>query len=775
MELSKDLISQFVKTTNDNTKEKKETTIYGKIVEQNDSTYVKLDGSDQLTPVISTAEVKNGERVTVMMKNHTAIVTGNISSPAARIGTVTDGFKAVNSTFTLINSSFEAVNSRFESVDSTFESINSSFEAVDSHFEAVDSTVNIFNSSFQITDNVITGIKGVDGLDWITTKDLSADHATIGKLHANYADIDFTNIREASITNLFAQTAMIDHLNANYANIDFANITDAHMENFYAKSGLIEDVHISDGSVTGILRGVKIYGDVIEANTIAAKSLMIQGKDGIFYRLNTDGREITTEKTEWQTGLDGSIIIAESVDATKIKCTDLSAFNATIGGLKITDGAIYSFTKTSVDNTTNGIYLDSEGQVNFGDAMNFITYYKDANGNYKLDISAESITFGTSKKDVAESIDDASKTASNYLNFDSNGLVIGDMLADTLGNNVLIDSDSVDIRNGDTVYASYGANTIYLGKNSNYTKIDLCNGSANMYRLDDGAYGSRFLLQADTQMDLYASSRVAAWARSSDNQAMLYIDSVNTSASGPFASLTTSTSANTHSGIDLYNARVLLHHTNNGNATEIKMEGQSKTIMLSAEKIIGNGANGYFVNLYKNGVEVSDTSHTHSKLVTTSAEVNLVKGSGDFYYLRPNINVASTNYLGHPDHRWTTIYAENALNTSSDIRLKENISKDMDKYIAMLDLLDPISYNWISESDNQNRKTHIGYGAQYVWKAMSDVGIEEKDFAGFNRMISENESGPVYGYSLCLEEFIPILHAKIKQLENRIVELERKD
>lgn len=41
----------------------------------------------------------------------------------------------------------------------------------------------------------------------------------------------------------------------------------------------------------------------------------------------------------------------------------------------------------------------------------------------------------------------AAKTATNYLNFSSSGLVVGDMTASTLGKNVLIDSDSVDIRN----------------------------------------------------------------------------------------------------------------------------------------------------------------------------------------------------------------------------------------------------------------------------------------------------------------------------------------
>lgn len=86
-------------------------------------------------------------------------------------------------------------------------------------------------------------------------------------------------------------------------------------------------------------------------------------------------------------------------------------------------------------------------------------------------------------------IDNAAKTATNYLNFSSNGLVVGDMTASSLGKNVLIDSDSVDIRNGNTTLASFGADYLYLAKNSRDAKIDLCNSLAQMYHeVDDKGY-----------------------------------------------------------------------------------------------------------------------------------------------------------------------------------------------------------------------------------------------------------------------------------------------
>lgn len=84
MPLSSDLISQFVKATNDTVKREKETVLaYGTTVGLGDNIYVRLDGSDLLTPITSTVNVRPDERVTVMIKNHTATVTGNLTSPSA--------------------------------------------------------------------------------------------------------------------------------------------------------------------------------------------------------------------------------------------------------------------------------------------------------------------------------------------------------------------------------------------------------------------------------------------------------------------------------------------------------------------------------------------------------------------------------------------------------------------------------------------------------------------------------------------------------------------
>lgn len=98
MELSKVIIDDFAKVTNDDRHVSQNTTLYGTIKVNGDKNYVQLDGSDLLTPCSSSVNVKDGERVMVVVGGHEAVVTGNMSSPAARLGDVDDAKKEIGET-----------------------------------------------------------------------------------------------------------------------------------------------------------------------------------------------------------------------------------------------------------------------------------------------------------------------------------------------------------------------------------------------------------------------------------------------------------------------------------------------------------------------------------------------------------------------------------------------------------------------------------------------------------------------------------------------------
>ena len=413
MVLSADLLSQFAKITKDSSNTKKETTVYGTTVEYNNSIYVKLDGSDLLTPVYTTADTKAGERVTVMIKNHTATITGNISSPAARSGDVKDvsdtitNLKADNisirESLTAANASIDNLEVENANIKSSLSATNANIENIQTDYATINKALNANTASIETlkTDNVTINEKLSANSASIET--LTTDNATINeKLSAN----------SASIKELETEKISAKDIEGKYANIDFSNIGKAAFEYLFSESGLIENIVVGDGTITGNLVGVTITGDLIEGNTIKAEKLVIKGTDGLYYKLNTDGVTTEAEQTN-ENSLNGSIITAKSITATKINVDDLVAFDATIGGFNITDSAIYSGVKESVDNTTQGIYLDKEGQVAIGDASNFLKYYKDDEGNYKLEISADSISLKSSGKSVETMLTDAQTSADN--------------------------------------------------------------------------------------------------------------------------------------------------------------------------------------------------------------------------------------------------------------------------------------------------------------------------------------------------------------------------
>ena len=423
MGLSNDLISQFVKVVTDDKKPKTETTVYGTVVSYEGTPYVRLDGAEEgrMTPVSTSSDVAIGDRVIVMIKNHSAIITGNMSSPAARVKDV-DG--------------------------------------------------KIYNIEQYVKDAVDQAVSDLDEVvaDKISTKELEAVTGRVEELEADNVSInEKLTANEGDIDNLKTEKLDSETAKITYANIDFSNIDKAAIEYFYSKSGLIENVVVGDGTITGTLVGVTIKGDLIEANTVVADKLVIQGEDGLYYKLNAsypknrltvtnpgymnsqgvtgaysgliytnpipvaEGEYITCmgiepnysdqsyvsmpfyyvaafdsnnevvpgagldnayawdyrvpagvsqvvftiptgytsvrigtadlmtdyEQTDYNS-LNGRIITAKSITATQISVDDLVAFDATIGGFTITDRSIYSEVKDSEGNTTRLTNRDVE-------------------------------------------------------------------------------------------------------------------------------------------------------------------------------------------------------------------------------------------------------------------------------------------------------------------------------------------------------------------------------------------------------------------------------
>ena len=390
MGLSHDLISQFVKVTNDRQTEKKETITYGTAVELDGKKYVRLDGSDMLTPVSSTADAEANERVTVLIKDHTATITGNASSPAARKQSVDDAIDQITKVEILVADKISAESGRINDLVSENVTIKERLTASEGNIEKLEADNVTIKETLTAQNGEIENLKvGVLTVDVANAKYASIDSLEATNVNVRNLESDYASFKNTATDNLTAVNASINSLDANYANIDFANIGEAAVEKFYAVSGIIQNLTLETGVVVKELIGVLISGDLIKGNTIQADKLIVRGEDGLYYKLNVDalGETTASADSKYQNGLDGSVIIAKSIAAEKVSVSDLVAFGATIGGFHITKNSIYSGTKESASNTELGLYLDNEGQIALGDEDNYLKFYKVDENNYAFEIS----------------------------------------------------------------------------------------------------------------------------------------------------------------------------------------------------------------------------------------------------------------------------------------------------------------------------------------------------------------------------------------------------
>lgn len=491
MALSHELISQFAKIVKDDKKQSSESTVYGTVVtDGNGNKYVKLDGSDQLTPLTdserpsadsTTASANDGERVSVLIKNHTATVTGNISSPSVR----SEDFKNLDDQVTDIKKFDIVIAERVQANEGYIKKLQTDKADVSdltaanakiTELETKKASVEDLNAAkAEITDLKTTKLDTeVANATYATIENLDATNANLENLDATYGQFQelatnkFAAV-DADIKKLDTEKLSATTADAKYATIDFSNIGIAAIQKLFTDSGIIGDLVVSEGHITGKLVGVTIIGDLIEGGTVKADKLVVLGEDGLYYKLNTNGVTTTAEQTEYNS-LNGSVITAKSITAEKVKVDDLVAFDATIGGFNITNSSIYSGAKESVTNTTRGIYLDKNGQISFGDASNYIRYYKASDGTYKLEISADSISIksgsgGTSLDDALDDLNNKVEAMkdeiSTVLHIESSrGTVFkNDMVATVLS--IVIYHGSKRITDNATMKATFGS-TAYL-------------------------------------------------------------------------------------------------------------------------------------------------------------------------------------------------------------------------------------------------------------------------------------------------------------------------
>lgn len=453
MALSKDIIKQFTKIVNDNNKkEVQEKTVNATYKKIDNVEYIQIDGSDILTPVTSTVQADDGDHVKVLIKNHSAIITGNITNPSASstsVNNIKDKVDENGNTIKQINNSIEQQNNSIIQIDNSIKQVENKILQYDNDInqqnnkiEQFDNTIKQQNDKITSMDNTIiqqgNDINSINNTIDQQNNSIKEHNDNILSMNNqitsmnNKIELQGNDIQQqgtkiemfdsdikvlnsafkidngvlTGLSDIIVNNLKTNNLDAVYANLDFSNINFAAIKKVFSESGIIKDLVVNDSTITGELVGVTIKGDLIEANTLKADKLVILGEDGLYYKLNVNALGETTASSDpkYQNGLDGSVIIAKSITAEKVNVGDLVAFGATIGGYNITSKSLYSGVKDSVSNTTKGVYLGMDGQFAVGDNNNFLKFFKDTDGTYKLEIKAESIKFGSGGSSIEDEI-----------------------------------------------------------------------------------------------------------------------------------------------------------------------------------------------------------------------------------------------------------------------------------------------------------------------------------------------------------------------------------
>lgn len=216
---------------------------------------------------------------------------------------------------------------------------------------------------------------------------------------------------------------------------------------------------------------------------------------------------------------------------------------------------------------------------------------------------------------------------------------------------------------------------------------------------------------------------------------------------------------------------------------------------LKDEQIITLGPINFPVGVNKQTVSRSSNENIGKLIVTLNSVSTTLKGSGQ--HSNPDtvfpwsgkigqIYAGSTSAvisnkslvpgatglnLGSTSSQWENVHAKDVYTHDGDVHtsdrnLKTNIVPLNDTHSALFDRLQPVSFSFV---DGEHGRTHTGFIAQEVKRAVEDVGLTTQDFAAYCEW--EKEDGATT-CGLRYSEFIALCINEIQKLKRRVAELE---
>ena len=297
IDLSRNVIKRYVAVTTPEKVTSPNDTVNGTVVSGDGGVlYVQIDGSSILTPVSSTIDIRENDRVLVLLKNHEATVLGSPTSPTARMEELENLGGEITRMDTLIAGKagvgeLVALEATIGELQADNVNINNKLTANEGKFEALEAEDVKINGKLTAYDASIEKLQ----TDKIDATEVDAKYATIENLNAVNAEINNLDATYATIDQLNATNAEIDNLDATYATIvqldaEKARITDLEATRLTADSAEITNLQADVAEIDTLIFGAA-SGTTIQtsfANAVIAQLGNAQIKSAMIDSLSAD-------------------------------------------------------------------------------------------------------------------------------------------------------------------------------------------------------------------------------------------------------------------------------------------------------------------------------------------------------------------------------------------------------------------------------------------------------------------------------------------------------
>lgn len=374
MTLSDELVSELVKITNDRERSGDDNkVVYGTTVDDGTRQYVRIDGSGELTPVITTATIKAGDRVTVAIRNHTALVTGNVDDPSAsslkleevivRINSIDEDINGIGIVINDMTGEVEGIAAKVDGqgieIDNLGTRIGNEVANIDVRMNEIEASVGEVSAT--VTDHGVIFAGLADGTTTI-------DGACI---KTGTIDADRINMTGAITWNDLSSDVQTDiesiEDTANTAN-NTANSASSTASSAYNKATTAQNTANNTKTLVNgltITEGTKTYidGEMIYSKSIYADRIHLGGQLDVYKTIY--GTEIGGY-LGWCSGWDSSegIGIMHSESTGQCICTDEAARLSWGSAYIDSNGNMASDTTANkVVASSAGVYVEAMGEV----------------------------------------------------------------------------------------------------------------------------------------------------------------------------------------------------------------------------------------------------------------------------------------------------------------------------------------------------------------------------------------------------------------------------